>query len=219
VVCSLIGITSIAAACGWSESTPVAVPELDRGRPFVDYDDAQGVPIDGSAILLRLNGEPTFKQGPFGSHETWVYATRSFSPKGRVPAALLRIEFDAADVVSDWYFLDPQSNQQLPIRETVAQAARTFGHPRVFCGAAPIPVVDLESGLRRHVATRTTAGELLRPELDNLRVRSGRSGVVWEFSVDRPSAALVPANFWFFEIAPNGAVRLVGITHARGGCA
>jgi hypothetical protein len=222
-ICSVTGITSV-IACGWSGSTPVAVPELDRGRPFADVipsDTAQVYyPIDRSATLLRLNGEPTYredvKDGRIG-FERWVYATRSFSPKGSVPAALLRIEFDAADVVADWYFLDPQSNQQLPIRETVAQAARTFGHPRMFCAAAPIRVVDLESGLRRHVATRTAVGELIYP-LATPRVQSGGSGVVWEFYVDRPSAAFVPATLWMYEIGPDGKLVREGVGAPRGGC-
>jgi len=222
-ICSVTAITSV-VACGWSESTPVAVAELDRGRPFADVipsDSGQVYyPIDRSATLLRLNGEPTYredvKDGRIG-FEQWVYATRSFSPKGWVPAAVLRIEFDAADVVSDWYFLDPQSSQHLPITETVAQAARTFGHPRAFCAAAPVKVVDLESGLRKRVATRTAVGELIYP-LATPRVRSGESGVVWEFYVDRPSAAFVPATLWMYQVGPDGKLVREGVGAARGGC-
>jgi hypothetical protein len=172
--------------------------------------------FDSSATLLRTNGEPTFKETAFGN-ERWVYATRSFSPKGWVPAAVLRIEFDPAGLVSDWYFLDPQSHQQLPIRETVAEAARRFGQPRIFCAAAPIPVIDLESGLRKHVATRKTAADLFSP-LWTPRERSRESAVVWELSADRPSAAFVPPKHWVYDVAPNGKIVSFGVQNARGGC-
>ena len=91
VICLVIGLTSI-VSCGWSESTPVAVAELDRGRVFVNAVPSDNprvyYPFDRSATLVRLNGEPTFKEGVKDGRigiERWVYATRSFSPKDGSP--------------------------------------------------------------------------------------------------------------------------------------
>jgi hypothetical protein len=178
------------------------------------------------AEVVRLLGAPASEEGapntiPSGS-VLWSYPIRAFAPvAGLVPAAILRIEIDAAGHVSDWYFLDAHGRNRLPIRETLSAARRFLAS---VCHQ-PVSEVDLETAIRPGRTLKSDIIQLLtpvaewsmtkEPYLHETTSTAGRT--VLDYFVDRPSPVFIPPFYQKITIGPSGYVSLA-YPEGYGGC-
>lgn len=193
----------------------VAVSELDDQVLGIGYNSRSPFVGRTSTDVLRQVGDPADKvHSP--TREEWAYPVRAFSPRGLPPAAILRIEFDLAGVVSDWYYFDPRTKMRLPIRESLTDAQRFLGR---ICGR-PVREVNLEAGIRRNQSTKADIVALLAPVVGGrARVRETitASWVAWDYYVDRPSPVFIPPFYVIVVFGAKGVVEVI-YPEGYGGC-
>jgi len=213
----LMILAAVVLGCGGSGPRPVPVPELDQRTLEIGQNSSTAFVGRSPAEVLRAAGEPAQKRPSLGrGSEQWAYAVRAFSPAAgfSVPAAILRIEFDGAGVVTDWYFRDPAGRTRLPVRESLPDAQRFLSS---IC-RQPVPEIDLEAGLQRKQSTQEDVASLLAPvRSDKGREEALSEGLAWEYYVDRPSPVFVPP-FYVMVSIENGRVNRI-YPSGYGGCA
>jgi hypothetical protein len=206
------------AACTYGPGI-VAVPELDN--EVLGIGDNNSSPFVGRtrADVLRQVGEPADKRH-YPTGEDWAYPVRAFSPRDFPPAAILRIEFTLAGVVSDWYFFNSRTKARLPIRETYTDARRFLAR---VCGR-PVGEVNLEAGIRRNQSSKADIAALLAPVVGgrhfsraHVRETITASGFVWDYYVDRPSPVFIPPFYVIVVFGDEGVVKLI-YPEGYGGC-
>ena len=206
-------ILCIAALAGCWPLT-VTVPELDSQRH--KFQRLVGL---SKAEVERQIGDPAQKTRDRDGREVWVFAVRGFAAPstGGVPlAAILRVQFDSAGAVGDWFFLDPHRKTKLPINESLAEA-RDF--LRSFCfekrtevDLEQIEVGDAKEDVAKLLNRATVLGRDIRRESVNA------TGVAWDYYVDRPSPVFIPPFYETLVFDEEGVVNQV-YGSEYGGCA
>jgi hypothetical protein len=210
-------VVATLASCTTGPGT-VAVSELDDQVLGIGYNSSSPFVGRTSTDVLRQVGDPADQR--HSPREEWAYPVRAFSPRALPPAAILRIEFDLAGVVSDWYFFDPRTKIRLPIRESLTDAQRFLGR---IC-ERPVREVNLEAGIRRNQSTKAEIVALLAPVVGGMHFRRARvretataSGVAWDYYVDRPSPVFIPPFYVIVEFGAKDVVELI-YPEGYGGC-
>jgi hypothetical protein len=206
---AVLGCAPLLPACVpllWRGVAPVPIAELDRHGRSLDLAQALR-PGDGPERVLAVLGEPSDRRPSLLGETVWRYAIRAWSDIAEqrtiVPAARLRLSFDASALLDDWWFVDAQG-VRLPVRESPAEADRWYRSLARAPRPTP-PRVVLEETL---VRGRTTQAEVERelgrwhPDLREtggpvtlFQERAAASGEIWDWYVDRPSPLFVPPRY------------------------
>jgi hypothetical protein len=216
-----LGCASWLPACEVLRSrglAPVPIAELDRHGRSLDLARTLR-PGDAPERVLAILGEPSDRRAGLLGETVWRYPVRAWSDIAEqrtiVPAARLRMRFDAEAKLDDWEFVDADGGR-LPIRESPEEAERWFRS--LALAPQPIPPrVVLEETL---VRGRTTQAEVERSlgrwHPDLLRgcggpvtlyeERAADSGAIWDWYVDRPSPLLVPPRYLVVTLARDGTL-------------
>lgn len=218
-----LALAALLSAQGCARSAAVSIPELDGS--VVPYSRLHFGKITEADVRHEFGDPPVDEQTKDGG-KIWIYPVRAFhgtplSRLGLVLAAILRVEFDRAEIVSDWYFLDPRTHRRLGVTETLSDA---LGAVTAICGArgSASRQIVLEPVLQRG---RTTMAEVKHLGLAAMppasfaspRTVPGSRGQAWDIYVDRPSPVFVPPFYYIIGFNAAGVATSGGAT-GYGGC-
>ena len=212
----------------------VAVSELDDF--LLPYTSLSSGKLTEAELHAKL-GNPLADVATRNGERRLIYAIRAWAPlgdqriEGIAPAAILRITFDDAGIVSDWYFIHSVTGAQLPQKETLEDATRSMSG---VCGWPVENQVVLETGIQRGVSKMSEVIRLLPEDsiwispvvvgqpMASLTLYPRRTptpdGEAWEYYVDRPAPIFIPPFHFDMYVNDAGAVRRGWVFHAYGGC-
>ena len=180
----------------------VPVPALDEAAVEIRY--TFGNLLSLSELEQRLSGfsgERVDRPGePNLPAVTLHYAVRhTNSQRLVIPAALLRITFDADGIVTDWHFVHPLTGEQLEVEETRAHAEDYLDGG--WCVdrdliIRPVKKTRLDTAIRIGYTSKEEVQQLLDPYGvffgSRANVSEMAGGQQWDYPVDRPSPFFIP---------------------------
>ncbi len=217
----LAGVMVIGSAISSCSGTKfVAVPDLDRhGVALSQVRKIRSGNTEDD--LLRILGEPADRcRSCVPGRIVWRYPIRAWNDRasggGVVRAALLRITFNHQGVVKEWGFVDPVTNQPLPVRENLEAASQWFKGISQRPPTPPRIVIEssIAKGQTRMIDVERVFGQW-QPYLGCgsggavpiVRKSRSDSEVAWEYYVDRPSPLFIPPNYLIADFDSNGVLQ------------
>lgn len=199
----------------------VPVPAMDRRGVSPQRMNSLTPGVSTRNDFRRVLGSPAGTvPGQLPGDSLWIYPVRAWNASGRsgvVPAARLRIRFDAAGVVRDWGFRAARTGESLPVQRPLARDTRWF---RDLAPPPVPPYIDLNRLLQVGESTRPAVDRALddwQPRVwlggefgANLPTRTGdpRSGPrSREYYVDRPSHLFIPPHYLIVAFHRSGILR------------
>ena len=184
----LIAIPLLVTGCA-TETAGVVIPELDASGI-----DCAGRSLKGKSVAQIA---ATLGESPYGLSNFFPIRVAPYRNGRCVPAPGLRISFDERGIVKEKQFFNPQTQQPMPISETIEEADQ-----RRLRSCQPLPRVAL-ADIKVGQSTKADVETLVR-QLEPALRKFGHltfeammaTRDVWVFYVDRPSPLFIPSS-WF----------------------
>jgi len=201
-----------------SRIKPVPVAEADQHGISLDRVRSLNAG-DRAGLVIAILGEPADRQRSCVlDGVAWRYPIRAWNgianSREIVPAILLRQSFDESGTLTDWEFVDSQTERSMPVQETAKKAYSWF--QSLSQAPSPIPpFIDLNKTLIRGQTTQQEVEQSLgqwRPDLNcgnggpapRVKKVIAESGSVWDWYVDRPSPLFIPPRYFIVAFDKHG---------------